>query len=86
MAGAGMTGLAFWRKRLNGEPVGVAEPVDLIEPTDEEASNGWTAEALTEYVAEIKKAEFETAFRKRRFRPKWANSKYHPHRWRRAVR
>ena len=83
-----MTGLAFWRNRLNGEPGDVAEPAELIEPTPEEASNGWDAASLTAYVNERRQAETETAllpmFDKKRHRPRWANGKYHPHFWRAA--
>jgi len=56
----------------------------LIEPTEEEARNGWTAEALTEYVrrqADIQRGviNFDPAHRKKR-RPATANSQYNPHR------
>ena len=60
---------------------------EVIEPTNEERRNGWDATSLSKYIAEQRQAESEIAFAmfdKRRFRPKWANSKYSPHHWRRA--
>ncbi len=92
MAGVGMKfGLPPWLKRTSGaaesEPQQAEAPApELIEPTEEEAKNGWTAEALTAYVAERSRAQdgiimFDPKYR-RRARPRWANSRYSLFRWR----
>ncbi len=60
---------------------------DLVEPTDDEAANGWTAEALTEYLAErtagqsimIDPRSLHSRVAKR---SRYANNKYNPLRWR----
>lgn len=54
--------------------------------TDEEKKNGWTEETLRAYVAERERAQagvvmFEPEYR-RTPRPRWANSRYNPLRWR----
>lgn len=54
----------------------------LIEPTPEEARNGWTAESLTAYVREREKAQLTNAMPDKPQRPAQANSKYSPLRWR----
>ena len=58
-----------------------------IELTDEERANGWTPEKLKAYFAERERAQsgvilFNTEFRKP-VRPRFANSGYSIHRWRR---
>ena len=58
----------------------------LIEPNDAERSNGWTAEALTAYVAEQEAAQslrMDQRSMMRKTRPVRANSKYSKFRWRR---
>ena len=60
---------------------------DLIHPTEEEARNGWTADALTDYVRRQSASQrgvifFDPAHRKPP-RPATANGDYNPHRWRR---
>jgi hypothetical protein len=54
----------------------------LIEPTPEEARNGWTAETLTAYVRRQQAARADAIDPARRVapRPPVANSKYNPHR------
>ena len=61
----------------------IAEP--LIEPTDEEKRNGWTAETLTAYVHEQRAAQtvrIDPKSFSRQARPTRANSKYSPFKWR----
>ncbi len=80
-------GLPPWLKRTSGaaesdEPQAAPE---LIEPTDEEAKNGWDTEALTAYLAERERARAVTVmamFNRRPPRPRWANHRYSPFRWR----
>lgn len=59
----------------------------LVVPTDEEKRNGWTAEALTEYVAEREAGaalavDPHSLQRRVASRPRAQNSKYDAHRWR----
>ena len=61
-------------------------PIERIEPTPEEAANGWTADTLSAYVAERRAAEDARIDprARRQTRPMWANgSKWH---WRRTPR
>ncbi len=60
---------------------------ELVEPTDEERRNGWTAETLTQYIADrAAAAELKTdphsLHRRLARRPTRQNHKYSPHRWR----
>lgn len=60
---------------------------ELIEPTDEEKRNGWTAEALTAYLAErlagqSLSVDVNSLHRKAARRPDVQNHRYRPHRWR----
>ncbi len=59
----------------------------LIEPTAEEARNGWTAADLTKYLADQKAAANvrinpSSAMRGNK-RPQVANSRYNPLKWQR---
>ncbi len=59
----------------------------LIEPSPDEARNGWTAETLTTYLADQTAAQAEridpvSVARKRARRPTRASSGYRPLRWR----
>lgn len=59
----------------------------LIEPTPEEARNGWTAETLTDYVAEREAAQaiaVDPTSAARRFgaRPRWQKTADPLERWR----
>jgi hypothetical protein len=59
----------------------------LVYPSQEEARNGWTARALTDYIAERAagqelKIDPNSLHRRRAKRPRVQNSKYNPHRWR----
>lgn len=59
----------------------------LIEPTDEERKNGWTAETLTEYLAEREAGQslavdVNSLHRRVARRPNEQNHRYRPHRWR----
>lgn len=56
---------------------------DPIEPTPDEAANGWTAEALTRYVADRKRRQAEEALNPSVKRnPTQADGRYDPHKWR----
>lgn len=60
---------------------------DLIEPTKDEKKNGWTAETLTQYVAERNagaelKTDPHSLERRMERRPRAQNTQYNPHRWR----
>lgn len=60
---------------------------ELVEPTDEERRNGWTAETLTAYLAERRAgqslaADPDSLHRQTARRPGEANHRYNPHRWR----
>jgi hypothetical protein len=68
------------KRRKKAEPA--VPPRQLVEPTPEEARNGWTAETLTEYRESIA-PEIAALFGPRRPPlPTRANSGYSPHRWR----
>lgn len=59
---------------------------EMIEPTAEEAANGWTAEALTAYIAERAAGQSLAADpgslqRRAGARPRWANNGYNPMRF-----
>ncbi len=84
-------GLPPWLRRAGGaadaeyEPQAEAAAPELVEPTEEEARNGWTAESLTAYLAERAAAQsgaiaFDPKYR-RRPRPRWANHRYNPLHW-----
>ncbi|MDJ0896926.1 MAG: hypothetical protein QNJ92_17410 [Alphaproteobacteria bacterium] len=60
----------------------------LIEPTEDEKRNGWTAETLTEYLREQKAAQAlrmdpHSLSRRMARRPDMQNHRYSPLRWRR---
>jgi len=60
---------------------------DLVQPTEDEAANGWTAETLTEYLAERAAGQSlmidpRSLHSRAAKRPKWANNRYNPMRWR----
>jgi hypothetical protein len=58
----------------------------LIEPTADEAKNGWTAKTLTAYLAQQQASQAMrndwTSALRRKPRPSLANSDYRPSRWR----
>lgn len=59
----------------------------LIQPTDEEARNGWTPETLTAYLNEQRAVQSlridpHSALNRRARRPTRANNRYRPQRWR----
>ena len=61
-----------------------------VELTDEERKRGWTEETLAEYLAERARAQagvimFDPEYR-RPARPRWANNRYSPLRWRGSTR
>ena len=58
-----------------------------IEPTEEERRNGWTTEALTEYLTEraagqALAVDVNSLHRRAARRPNEANHRYRPQRWR----
>lgn len=60
---------------------------DLVEPTDEEKRNGWTAESLTTYLAEREAGQslsidVDSLHRRSARRPTTQNHRYNPKRWR----
>ena len=65
-----------------------AQPHELVEPTADEAKNGWTAETLTAYVAEQKAAQTlridPSSVLRRKALPKMAHERFSPFRWRRG--
>lgn len=63
------------------------ENQELVEPTDEEKKNGWTAETLTAYLTErlagqSLAVDVNSIHRRAARRPTEANHRYRPHRWR----
>lgn len=57
-----------------------------IELTPEELANGWTEETLASYIKEREQAQAGIVMfhpdHRPAARPKWANNKYNPLRWR----
>jgi hypothetical protein len=74
-----------WQARLRR----AIEEQPLVEPTAEEARNGWTAQALTAYLAErtaaqTMKLDGASLLRRLQNRPREANHRYDPHKvWKR---
>ena len=63
------------------------ETVGDVKATDEEKRNGWTEETLALYLAERKAGQSlaidpDSLQRRIAARPKFANHRYNPHRWR----
>lgn len=61
---------------------------ELIEPTEDEKKNGWTADTLTAYLTErlagqSLSADVGSVHRRAARRPNVQNHHYRPHRWRR---
>ena len=58
----------------------------LIEPSDDEARNGWTAESLMAYVAAVNEStQRKLDWSKRKAKPIRQNSKFNPFtHWRRG--
>ncbi len=59
----------------------------LVQPTEDEKRNGWTAEGLRDYLATRRAAQSlaidpNSLHRRTEERPRVANSKYSPKRWR----
>ena len=60
---------------------------EMIEPTADEAKNGWTKETLTKYLAErmagqTLAVDVNSLHRRIARRPDIQNHRYRPHRWR----
>ena len=67
-------------------PAGPKGPIEKIEPTPEEAANGWTVDTLSQYVAERRAAEDARIDPRARRKPppQWVNgSRWH---WMRTPR
>ena len=82
-------GLPPWLKRAKDTARALVKyvPPPAAEPTDAELFNGWTPETLAQYRAEsdarcmaVVAASMEGRLRPPR--PRWANSRYSPFRWR----
>lgn len=80
------------REELNRERESVRREAintqKLVEPTDEEKKNGWTAKTLTAYLAErmagqTLAVDVNSLHRQKARRPNSQNHSYSPHRWRR---
>ena len=54
----------------------------MIELTDEECKNGWTEKSLQKYLDEREKAQSGVIMDRKPQRPRFANSRYSPLRWR----
>lgn len=72
---------------LDAEQRTAGERTPLIEPNADEIRNGWTAEALTTYVAERNagaevKVDPRSLHRRVARRPRAQNTDYDPFRWR----
>ncbi len=69
-------------------PPGPKGPIERIEPTPEEAANGWTVDTLSAYVAERRAAEDARIDprSRRKPRPQSANSTLAKSRWARTPR
>lgn len=76
-----MTRFAPWL----ASPARPNQPIERIEPTPEEARNGWDVESLSKYVAERRAVQGSPLSPARRKPPPaWANgSRWH---WRRMPR
>ena len=85
-------GLPPWLKRTKDAAVEVGRALVTYTPppaadlTDADEANGWTPEAVAEYQAEreaaamaVVAASMEGCLRPR---PRWANNRYSPLRWR----
>ena len=60
---------------------------EIIEPTEDEKKNGWTAKTLTKYLAERAAGQslavdVNSLHRRVARRPDVQNHRYRPHRWR----
>ncbi len=85
-------GLPPWLKRTRAPALEVGralveyDPPPAAELTDADEANGWTPEAVAEYQAEREAAAMAVVAAsmegRLRPRPRWANNKYSPLRWR----
>lgn len=78
-------------EKLNDELDSVLREADsqqeLIEPNEEEKKNGWTAETLTNYLAECRagqtlSTDVHSLHRRQARKPNTQNHRYRVHRWR----
>ena len=65
--------------RIHGD---TRPPGALLQPTAEEARNGWDAEALTAYHRDRERAQSASILDRAPPKPTRANSKFNPLRWR----
>ena len=81
-------GLPPWLKRTREAARALVKytPPLAVDLTDADAKNGWTPEAAAEYHAEREAAAMAVVAAsmegRLRPRPRWANSRYDPLRWR----
>lgn len=82
---------ASFKERLADEHDAVHDAAEdtqpLVEPTEEERRNGWTAETLSDYLATRRAGQSlaidpNSLHRQAVERPRFTNSKYSPKRWR----
>lgn len=74
------------RREFQGALKDAEADIGLVEPTEDEKRNGWTAESLTAYVRESQAAaslRIDPQSAMRKGPPKRANSRYNAFRWRR---
>lgn len=63
-----------WRESMRS-------PMEMVEPSEDEKRNGWTAETLTKYLQERRAENFTAVFEREPRKPKQAKG-YRPLRWR----
>lgn len=78
---------AAQRREFQGALKAAEAATPLIEPSADEIKNGWTAESLSSYVAEQRasqelRVDPASAMNRQGRRPRRANSRYRPLRWR----
>lgn len=83
-----MTKLEEQQQKEFNRALKATEGSPLLQPTEDEARNGWTPESLTAYVAEQDaaaslKIDPRSALNRASRKPARANSRYSPFRWRR---
>ena len=67
---------------IRRSPGGDEPAAGLIQPTADEAKNGWTPESLTAYVRGREKAHGEAILERPKARPARSDGRYDPHFWR----
>jgi hypothetical protein len=75
------------RKEFQGALKAAEAATPLVEPTPDEARNGWDAESLSSYLAEQQASQSlrvdpHSMMNRQARRPTRANNRYRPQRWR----